>query len=102
MPGFDNSSENIRSEIKIDGKVVARIYNSGAIEVADAYADQVHNLKGLGRGAGPDYADEMLASLMDAVARFGAESTKASTAVPHEMWLTESGKAEGRSVNLYV
>jgi hypothetical protein len=102
IPGFDNSGENIRSEIEIDGKVVARIYNSGAIEVAEAYADQVHNLEGLGGGAGPDYADKMTAGLLDAFAQFGAEFTEASTAIPHEMWLKERGEAEGRSVNLYV
>lgn len=87
MPGFDSSSENIRREVKVDGKVVARIYNSGAMEVAEAYAGELHNLEGLGKGAGPDYADKMIAALKDAFARFGAEFAEASTAVSHEIWL---------------
>lgn len=102
MQGFDNSSEHIRSEIKIGGKVVARIYNSGAIEVAGAYADQVHNLKGLGQGAGPDYADMTIKALKDAFAKFGANFTDASAAISHEQWLAQQQEANGRSVDLYA
>lgn len=86
MPGFDNSSENIHSEININGKVVARIYNSGAMEVAGAYAGYLQNLEGLGAGSGPRYADRMLASLKEALSEFGATATIVG----------------GRSVNLYA
>ena len=85
-PGFDNSAENIHSEVKVNGKVVARIYNSGAIEVAGAYADKLHTIRGLGTGEGLDHADMMLASLKDAFAEFGASFTKAG----------------GRALNLYA
>lgn len=102
MPGFDNSAENIRSEIKIGGKVVARIYNSGAMEVAGAYADQLHDLKGLGKGAGPDYADMLIASLKVAFAQFGASFTDASTAISHKMWLEEMQGSIGKAVDQYA
>lgn len=102
MPGFDNSAENIRSEIKIGGKVVARIYNSGVMEVAGAYADQIHNIKGLGQSKGPDYADTMIKALKETLAQFGASFTYASTAISHELWLTQQQEANRKSVDLYV
>lgn len=102
MPGFDNSAEHLRSEIKINGKVVARIYNSGAMEVAGAYADQLHNIKGLGQGEGPDHADAMIKALTEALAQFGASFTYASTAISHELWLAQQQEASGESVDLYV
>lgn len=102
MPGFDNSAENIRSEAKIDGKVIARIYNSGAMEIAGAYADKLHNIKGLGKGAGPDYADVMVKALKEALAQFGASFAEASTAISHEMWLEETQASSGKTVDQYA
>lgn len=98
MPGFDNSAENIRSEVKIGGKVIARIYNSGAMEVAGAYADQLHNMNGLGKGAGPDYADAMLRALKKAFVQLDAHFTETS----HTMWLDEAQPSEGRAVDQYA
>ena len=31
----DNQTKNIHTEIKVNGKVIARIYNTGAVEIAD-------------------------------------------------------------------
>ena len=33
----DNQTKNIHTEIKVNGKVIARIYNTGGIEIADEY-----------------------------------------------------------------
>ena len=33
----DNQTKNIHTEIKFNGKVIARIYNTGGVEIADEY-----------------------------------------------------------------
>ena len=63
MPGFSNSSDNLRSEIRIDGVAVGRVFNGGVIELADRYGSLIQGMEGLGDGAGPAHADRMIAGL---------------------------------------
>jgi len=66
----DNHVSKLHTEIKLNGKTIARIYNSGAAEFADDYAF-------LARGfdkdtkVGPDLAESRLARVTAALERHG-------------------------------
>jgi hypothetical protein len=87
MPGFSNSSDNLRSEIRINGVAVGRVYNGGVIELADPYGSLIQGMEGLGEGAGPDYADRMIGGLKKTLAKFNAEFEVSTTALTQEQWL---------------
>lgn len=87
MPEFSNSGDNLRSEIRINGVAVGRVYNGGVIEVADPYGSLIQGIEGLGEGAGPDYADRMIAGLKKTLAKFDVEFEVSTTALTQEQWL---------------
>ena len=72
-PRADNHGSKIHTEIKVDGKVIARVYNGGGIEIADEYrflgdeidfsADTI---------VGPDLAKSRAARVMAVLERYGA------------------------------
>lgn len=71
----DNSAQNLHSEIKIGGKVVARIHASGLTEVAGDYAGHIKGLAG--GGTGPEYANELTIKIAAALEQFGVEIGRA-------------------------
>ena len=102
MPGFSNSSVNLRSEIRINGVVVGRVYNGGVIELADPYGSLTQGMEGLGEGAGPDYADRMIAGLKNTLAKFNAEFKVSTTAVTQEQWLRRRPEMSQIIIDRYV
>lgn len=112
----DNQTKNIHSEIKINGKVVARAYNKGSIEIATEYGflgeeidfasdtmngpelaeDRMNRIKAVLERYGavvPDEQDPVTSMLSAVVARQPVlELVKASTALTQDEWLGEKAK----------
>jgi hypothetical protein len=103
---------------KINGKVIARTYNSGGVEIASEYAFLGEELDfGADRGIGPDLAANRAARINALLERYGAvtkdelspsdlvaatlakkpilESLLADTVQTQQEWLDEMGK-QGR------
>jgi hypothetical protein len=114
-PFWDNDVSHLRAEIKIDGKVIGRVYNSGAVELADAYG-HLGEVAGFGSASegslmGPELADlriNKLADLLkvdiskageevadDPATKFDASIVMASTAITQAQWLAEKAKMPG-------
>lgn len=114
-PFWDNDVSHLRAEIKIDGKVIGRVYNSGGVELADAYG---HLAEAAGFGSasegslmGPELADlriNKLSELLkvgvtkageevadDPATKFDASIVMASTAITQAQWLAEKAKMPG-------
>ncbi len=76
-PLADNHASKIHTEIKVNGKVVVRAYNSGALEIASGYrflSDEIDF--GADRTVGPDLAGDRakrMKAVSSAAARDGAE-----------------------------
>jgi hypothetical protein len=72
-PRADNHASKIHTEIKINGKVIARTYNSGAVEIASEYGFLGEEL-GFGADTmiGPDLAADRAARINAALERYGA------------------------------
>jgi hypothetical protein len=117
-PRADNHASKIHTEIKINGKVVARTYNSGGVEIANEYAFLGEEIDfGADRGTGPDLAANRAARINALLERYGAvtkdelspsdliaatlakkpilESLLADTVQTQQEWLDEMGK-QGR------
>jgi hypothetical protein len=73
-PRADNHISKLHTEIKLDGKVIGRIYNSGAAEFADDYSYLAAGFKGETL-LGPDLAEQRLAKVKAALERSGATFT---------------------------
>lgn len=71
-PDVDNYVGNIHTEIKVNGKVIARVYNSGGVEIADEYAFVLHGLFENDSGYGPDLAEDRAKRIMAALTANGA------------------------------
>jgi hypothetical protein len=84
----DNSAQNLHSEIKIGGKVVARVFSNGATEVAGDYAGHIKGLAGGGNGL--EYANKLTARIVTALEEFGVEIGRA----PQGWRLTGPASAE--------
>jgi hypothetical protein len=87
--GWDPSG--LRAEIKVNGVVVGRIYNSGTVEVADEYGPLTFALGfgGPGEGTiqGPDLADQRIAKLKAAFGDAKVEVIKSATAMTRAEWM---------------
>ena len=87
----------LRAEIKVDGVVVGRVYNSGAVELADDYASLDLQLRFSGPGEegleGPNLAERRIALLMDTFRNLQAEAVKATTAMTQAQWQAAFGNA---------
>jgi hypothetical protein len=69
----DNHVSKIHTEIKVNGKVVARVYNSGAAEIADEYRFLEDELRPeLDTMVGPDLAVDRAKRIEAALQRYGA------------------------------
>lgn len=114
-PRADNHGSKIHTEIKVNGKVVARVYNSGGMEIANEYrfiADEMDF--GGDRMVGPDLAKDRAQRMMAVLERYGAvigndaspdkllsaklarqpivEAVMAATAQSQEQWLADKAK----------
>jgi hypothetical protein len=91
QPQWDNDVSHLRAEIKIGDKVVARIYNSGGVEVADGYGYLCvkAGFGGAQEGTtvGPDLGDMRIAALKNALPQ--ADVMMADTALTQAQWLAE-------------
>ena len=71
----DNQTSQIHSEVIINGKVVARAYNSGGLELADGYGFLSEELGfNADAGAGPDLAASRIARIEAALESYGAST----------------------------
>ncbi len=113
----DNHGSKIHTEIKVNGKVIARAYNGGALEIADEYrflADEIDF--GADKAVGPT-SPRTVQRIMAVLERYGvvmgdkakpqdllsaklaqqpiANALLAATARTQDQWLTDMAK-EGR------
>jgi hypothetical protein len=111
----DNQTKNIHTEIKVNGKVIARIYNTGAVEIADEYRFLSDKIDFAGdKMIGPDLAEDRARRIKVVLQGYGAvmkdeqdpvglltatvtkvpilELLKADTALSQGAWLEEQAK----------
>jgi hypothetical protein len=111
----DNQTKNIHTEIKVNGKVIARVYNTGGVEIADEYRFLSDEIDFAGdKMVGPDLAEDRANRIKAVLQRYGAvmndeqdpvgmltaavtkapilELLKADTALTQDAWLEEKAK----------
>lgn len=97
---WGNDPSGVRSEIKINGVVVGRVYNSGVTELHDEYGSLGQQLGFGGPGEagleGPQLADYRIAQLKDALKSSNVEITTMSTAMTQAEWLASQISGSGR------
>jgi hypothetical protein len=72
-PRADNHGSKIHTEIKVNGKVIARAYNGGGIEIASEYGFLREVLGAENdKGIGPDLAANRVARIKAALESYGA------------------------------
>jgi hypothetical protein len=72
-PRADNHGSKIHTEIKVNGKVIARAYNGGGLEIADEYRFLVDEMSfGADKTVGPDLAKDRVQRIMAVLQRYGA------------------------------
>lgn len=70
----DNSPEKVHTEIKVNEKIVARVYNSGAMEIANDFRflqDDLGDSFAADRIVGPDLAEARAKRVRDALEGYG-------------------------------
>jgi|GEM_PF-5920754 len=111
----DSQTKNIHTEIKVNGKVIARIYNTGGVEVADEYIFLSDKIDFAGdKMVGPDFAEDRASRIKAVLQGYGSvmndeqnpvgiptaavtkvpilELLKADTALSQDAWLEEQAK----------
>jgi hypothetical protein len=108
----DNHVSKIHTEIQVNGKTIARVYNGGSIEIADEYrflSNELRESFASDRDVGPDLAEQRATHVKAALERHGVlakdeldpdamiaatraktpvvELLRASTAQTQEEWL---------------
>src|SRR5258708_924983 len=69
----DNQTKNIHTEIKVNGKVIARVYNTGGVEIADEYRFLSDEIDFAGdKMVGPDLAEDRASRIKAVLQRYGA------------------------------
>jgi len=79
----DNAPQNIYATVKVDGKVVATLYNSGSSAMTNDVGAKVGNLQDLGPNGGPNLAQSRADYIAKAI---GGTIEKASTAITQSQW----------------
>jgi hypothetical protein len=80
----DNAPQNIYATVKVNGKVVATLYNGGSVAMTNAAAATVGDLQDPpGLNGGPDLAQARAERIAKAV---GGTVEKASTAITQSTW----------------
>lgn len=86
----DNAPQNTYAQVRVNGKVVATVYNSGASAMTNAAAGEIGNLEdppGLG---GPDLAQWRADNYAE---RLGGTVEKAPTAITQSQWTPRQSSA---------
>ncbi len=114
-PLADNHGSKIHTEIKVNGKVIARVYNSGGVEIANEYGFLGEALDSASdKTVGPDLAEDRAKRIMAKLGQYGAltkdeldpnellaatlakkpiiEALRAATAQTQEEWLDQKAK----------
>jgi hypothetical protein len=79
----DNAPQNTYATVKVNGKVVATLYNSGCSVMTNAAAAEVGNLPDPGPTGGPNLAQSRAEYIAKAM---GGTIEKASTAITQSQW----------------
>jgi len=79
----DNASQNIYASVKVDGKIVATLYNGGSSIMTNEAAEKAGDLKAPPGLNGPDLAEWRAARIAEAV---GGTVEKAPTATAQSEW----------------
>ena len=79
----DNAPENVYARVKVNGKVVATLYNSGASETSNAVGAQLQNMLMHPDGTGPQLAQSRADKI---AAALGGTVEKAPTAQTPAQW----------------
>lgn len=89
-PEWGNEKSGLRVEIKVNGKVIGRVYNSGGVELADEYGTLGFELGFGGPGEegleGPDLAEDRIARLATAFQNAQFEVIRSPTALTKAEW----------------
>lgn len=92
---WGSEKTGLRAEIKVNGAVVGRIYNSGAVELADNYASLDLQLRFSGPGEegleGPNLAERRIELLANTFRDLQVEVVKAPTAITQAEWQAAFG-----------
>ena len=79
----DNAPENIYAQVKVNGKVVATLYNSGASETSNAIGAKLQDMLMNPSGSGPQLAQSRAEQI---AAALGGTVVKAATAQTAAQW----------------
>jgi hypothetical protein len=79
----DNAPQNLYAEVKVNGKVVARLYNSGCSETSNVVGADLQDFLMNPDGSGPQLAQTRAERIAAAV---GGTVVKASTAQTQAQW----------------
>lgn len=79
----DNAPENIYAQVKVNGEVVATLYNSGAAETSNSVGAKLQDIFANTTGSGPQAAQTRAEQI---AAALGGTIEKASTAQTPEQW----------------
>lgn len=96
---WGNEKSGLRAEIKVDGKVIGRVYNGGGVELADEYSMLGFELGFGGPGEegleGPDLAESRIARLATAFENARFEVVMAPTALNQAEWAALQADGQG-------
>jgi hypothetical protein len=79
----DNAPQNIYATVKVNGKVVATLYNGGSSAMSNDAAAKVGNLPDPGANSGPNLAQSRAEYIAKAI---GGTIEKAHTAITQSQW----------------
>lgn len=100
---WGSEASGVRHEIMVNGEVVGRVYNGGAVELADEYGYLAGELGWGGASEstlqGPDLADQRTGQILAALSSVGATSRQSATALTQKDWLAQFGDAIGTRVD---
>src|SRR5204862_6559937 len=81
--GPDNAPQNMYATVKVNGKIVATLYNGGSSAMSNDAAAKVGDLPAPGASGGPDLAQSRAEYIAKAT---GGTIEKASTAIAQSQW----------------
>ncbi|MHC2623265.1 hypothetical protein ACVIW2_005297 [Bradyrhizobium huanghuaihaiense] len=91
QPGVsDDAPENIYAQVKVDGKVVATLYNGGSSTMTNAAASEIGKLEDPPGLSGPDLAQWRADQYAE---RLGGTVEKAPTAITQSQWTPREGRS---------
>lgn len=90
----DDAPENTYAQVKVDGKVVATLYNGGSSTITNAAAGKIGNLQDPPGLSGPDLAQWRADSYAKLL---GGTVEKAPTAITQSQWTPREGNSTAYS-----